>query len=285
MKIQRVSCLLLAGLILAATGCVSQNERDRLQTLNRKCEEQVIELKAQLEEARARMAALQNMAPQQDPNLLAELNSLRSERDQLNNKLASLEERIRQLALTETPLPAELSDALAQLAQQYSDVMEYDPARGMLKFKSDLTFALGSADVNPKARESLVQLANILKTVTASGYDARIVGHTDNVRIARADTRAAHPTNWHLSVHRAIAVKDVLEQSGIPSTRLGVAGYGEYRPIAANGPRGNEVNRRVEIYIVPSTYTPVSGSSAPAGESAPARVAPTPAPAEPEPFK
>jgi hypothetical protein len=39
-----------------------------------------------------------------------------------------------------------------------------------------------------------------------------------------------------------------------------VAGWGEYRPIVENGPRGAAQNRRVEVFIRPMTYDTSSGS-------------------------
>jgi len=83
-------------------------------------------------------------------------------------------------------------------------------------------------------------------------FDIIIAGHTDDIPIKRPETRAKHPTNWHLSVHRAIAVLNVMESSSIDPKRLSARGFGEYRPIAENlaGNKGNPQNRRVEIYIV-----------------------------------
>jgi chemotaxis protein MotB len=244
-------------LIVVATaflGCVSQTERDSLQTLLRQSEEQVIELKSQLEECRARVDALQRAPRVQDPAMLNQLEQLKAERGRVISQIEALEAQIRQLAQAPVILPPEIDDALRQLAARHGDVMEYDPANGMLKLKSDLTFALGSAQVTDNAKATLGQLAEILKRVIAQDYEVRIVGHTDNVPIKRQDTLAKHPTNWYLSAHRAIAVEEVLETAGVPAVRMSAAGHGQHRPIATNGVRGNEANRRVEIYIVPNTY-------------------------------
>ena len=78
-----------------------------------------------------------------------------------------------------------------------------------------------------------------------------MVGHTDNMPISKPDTRAKHPTNMHLSTHRAISVRDALVADGITANRVQVAGYGEFRPVAENGTRGSATNRRVEIFLTP----------------------------------
>ncbi|MCK5175184.1 MAG: OmpA family protein, partial [Planctomycetes bacterium] len=63
-----------------------------------------------------------------------------------------------------------------------------------------------------------------------------------------------HPTNWHLSVHRAISVLNVMTQNKVSPKRLSVRGFGEFRPAEPNkaDKKGNAANRRVEIFIVPS---------------------------------
>ncbi len=238
-------------------GCVSQGEADRYNALYRKSQEQVAELKSQLDEARARNRALMNQqqaAPQVTSSGDAErAEQLYAENQRLAAALADMEAQLRSMAATGPVLPPELDNQLMALAATNPDLMTYDPDRGMVKFRSDLTFALGSAEVKSGAQSSLKKLASIISSPAATSYEARIVGHTDNVPIKKGPTKLKHPTNWHLSVHRAIAVKDILEQSGVPPMRMNVAGYGEYRPVVPNGARGSEANRRVEVYLVPST--------------------------------
>ena len=84
-------------------------------------------------------------------------------------------------------------------------------------------------------------------------FDIVVAGHTDDIPIKKPATLVAHPTNWHLSVHRAIAVLKVMEGTNVSSKRLSARGFGEYRPVVPNKPNkaGNPQNRRVEIYIVP----------------------------------
>jgi len=166
-------------------------------------------------------------------------------------------------------LPPALDTALKEFASKYPNLVEYDPARGVLRFKSDILFALGIDEVNPDVIPALQEFAKIMNIPEAGNFDAVVVGHTDNVPISRPATRAKHPTNWHLSVHRSIAVMDVLKTGGIDQTRMGVMGYGEFRPLVANeDSHGNAKNRRVEVYIVPKqaigerSLRPSGGSTA-----------------------
>ena len=260
-----LTALLLAAAAVTTVGCASQGHVDRLTTANRTADEQIIDLRAKLEECNARYAALQQTVGLPTAEQVALNEALRAERDAARTALADAEAKIRELStasidIPDALLPRELDNALQQLAAQHPGIMSYDAARGMIKFRSDLTFSPGSDQVKSGAVGTLSQLAQVVRSPAAAGYEVRIVGHTDNVPISRV--KAQHPTNWHLSVHRAIGVKDVLLKAGVAPIRMSVAGYGQFRPIAANGPKGSEANRRVEIFLVRNEANAVAGAPA-----------------------
>jgi len=122
-----------------------------------------------------------------------------------------------------------------------------------VKIKSVLLFESGSDKVLPAAAEAIKTLCTIMNSDVAKDFDVIIAGHTDDMRIAKPATREKHPTNWHLSAHRAVSVLEIMDKNGIASERMSIRGFGEYRPLEANKPnkKGNPRNRRVEIYIVP----------------------------------
>ncbi len=252
----------LTVISLACWGCVSQGYVDRLETVNRRHQEQILELQARLEDKDAEIEAIKgrNVSPAADPQLSYQLAEAEAERERLRQALALAEDQLRSIG-TSPVLEPELDTALVELARSNPQLISYDPQMGMVKFQSDLTFALGSTQVNANAITSLKKLAAILNTQVAGRYEARIVGHTDNVPVNRPATRAKHPTNWHLSVHRAISVKNVLTKAGVDPVRIGVAGYGEHRPIVSNNRKGSEANRRVEIYLVPNVYGSTASST------------------------
>jgi chemotaxis protein MotB len=183
--------------------------------------------------------------------------------DALRQKVAALEEDIaKKNAMIKSMqdrlmggavLPVELNTALEDFAKG-SDLVEYDASRGIVKFKSDLLFEKGSDVVTSQAAEAIKTLSGILNSEQAKAFDIVIAGHTDDLPIERPQTRVAHPTNRHLSSHRAIAVVNQMEKDGIEAKRLSTRGFGEHRPLEPNAPgkKGNPKNRRVEIYIVPS---------------------------------
>ena len=74
------------------------------------------------------------------------IEALEAERDSMLATLKTLEQQIREAASRATPLPPEVDDALAALAQEYAEIMQYDPDAGMIRLRSDLTFASGRAE-------------------------------------------------------------------------------------------------------------------------------------------
>jgi len=91
----------------------------------------------------------------------------------------------------------------------------------------------------------------IAETLMLNPYHFRIEGHTDAVPIHTAQ----FPSNWELSTARATFILSYLTTHfAFEPTRLSVAGYGEYRPIAPNNTAdGRAINRRVDIVILSET--------------------------------
>lgn len=252
-RLARVTLFGLLALPLIAGGCVPQDKYDQMLMANRSLQEQVVTLEDERDTARSNLDTVR----QQLAKSTSELNGLKLKYDLVDSDIQKMAAEYDALmkrvgGLDFGPLPEEMSKALADLAAQYPNMLTFDEKRGMLRFASDFTFALGSADLTSSAQSSLSQLATILNSPTASNFEVRVIGHTDNVPVSRPETRAKHPTNWHLSCHRAISVANTLMSSGVSSNRFQVAGYGEYRPVVENPAKGGAAqNRRVEIFLLP----------------------------------
>jgi chemotaxis protein MotB len=106
-------------------------------------------------------------------------------------------------------------------------------------------FDPGKAELKESAREILAAIAETLFEVQ---YALRIEGHTDTTPIHTAQ----FPSNWELSTARAMFILSYLTgQHSFEPSKLSVAGYGEYRPIASNkNAEGRAMNRRVDIVIL-----------------------------------
>jgi chemotaxis protein MotB len=258
---------------LGLTGCNAGG--NNLLEANRALQERVTALQAENE-------ALNNTNQQLQAALAARdkaLADLQSQMSMLANSGSGMDAKYRELldrfnSLRFGSLDPETDAALRELAAQHPDLIEYVPELGMLRFKSDVTFASGSDEVNASARPTLQQLASILNNA-AAGYDVKILGHTDSQPVRRSVNR--HPTNMHLSAHRAISVRRELVNMGVAPQRFEVAGRGEFDPLVPNNANGNTPrNRRVEVYLMRAVSR---NMNAPTSEATETTSAPAPAPA------
>jgi chemotaxis protein MotB len=241
--------LLLVVALGLAGGCVAQGQADKYRKLYRTSQEQIVDLQAQLEQKRSQIQALKQ-AKSKNPELEQRIAQLEKERDDLQAALDRAKQQLSQAQAGPGALPEPVNDALKQLAAQNPE-LTFNEEKGMVKFQTDFTFDLGSAKVSDKGKSTIQQVAQVLNSSAAQPFEIRIVGHTDAVPIKKPSTKRNHPTNWHLSVHRAIAIKDVLANADVQAQRMGVAGYGPYRPIEPHGSNGrSKKNRRVELYLV-----------------------------------
>lgn len=272
----------LAGLavglaaILPLGGCVTQGDWDNLYATNRSLKDALTRAEQERDEYRNSAEILrQQLAREQQANtdLKNQVNSLRGMLDQAQSQLTALGQKLDNANFT--ALDPETDALLKELADKYPDLIIYDADRGRLRFASDLTFDSGSDVVKDSARASLQALARILTSSAASAYEVHVVGHTDSQRIG-GSTGRNHPTNMHLSCHRAISVRAALASMGVDNDKMEAAGWGEFRPLVANSGSGNTPqNRRVEIYLtrpkgetgmgsgVPAPAAPTSNSATP----------------------
>jgi chemotaxis protein MotB len=118
-----------------------------------------------------------------------------------------------------------------------------------------ILFDSGQADLKKAGIQVLHRVGDILKEV--ADKQIRVEGHTDNVPISPR-LRQKFASNWELSTARATNVVRFLQQhKGIAGSRLSVAGYGPYRPVASNQSAGGRAqNRRIQIVLVPLKQTP-----------------------------
>jgi chemotaxis protein MotB len=119
-----------------------------------------------------------------------------------------------------------------------------------IHIQEELLFASGQADLK---RTSLVMLDSLAHVFQRLPNDIRIEGHTDNIPIKTV----RFPTNWHLSVTRAMSTGYYLiGNHNMNPDKIAVVGYGERRPLASNDTEeGRGLNRRVDIVIQMSAVT------------------------------
>lgn len=252
MQATKISVVLLLG-VLVLGGCDAELKDCRIQNDTQRkriaqLESEKVSMQLELEQLQRQLEGVKEREGIEARTLQDKVAALQ---EALAEKQTLIDSMKNQLLHGGAQLPVELSTMLEDFAEK-EEMVTYDSSRGIVKFKSDLLFETGSDVVAPAAVSAVQSLCEILDSQQAKQFDIIIAGHTDDIPIGKPETRRKHPTNWHLSAHRAISVLQIMENNGIDSDRLSARGFGEYRPVAPNMPnkKGNPQNRRVEIYIV-----------------------------------
>lgn len=133
-----------------------------------------------------------------------------------------------------------------------SDILVLLESRGLiLRFHDNILFDSGRAELKSRPMEILKDLAGFLDGEEFQNKHIRVEGHTDTDPLR---VTSKYETNWELSVARASnVVRFLIEDAGVTPERFSAAGYGEYRPLAANDTIENKaINRRVDVVILRS---------------------------------
>ena len=113
-----------------------------------------------------------------------------------------------------------------------------------LNMPGNVTFATDSSDLSPAFFDVLNSVGTVIDEFDQTVVE--VAGHTDST--------GSHAYNQSLSERRSASVASYLKGRGVLSERLITVGMGENYPIADNSTsEGRQVNRRVEITMVPLT--------------------------------
>ncbi len=150
---------------------------------------------------------------------------------------------------------AKAIEIAAKLQEEVSKDMVEIETKGrkiVIRVQEKGAFASGSAELQYDFLPVLDKLIGILKTVEGG---VAVEGHTDDVPIKTAE----FPSNWDLSVARALEVAHGLFDSGeIAEERFTIAGFADTRPLVPNDtPENRASNRRVEIILQEKTDSEV----------------------------
>jgi chemotaxis protein MotB len=233
---------LAAALVLG--GCVSQGTYEELQAQK---EREV----AALQGERAALESERNALEQQKNSLAQDKDAIERRQAELQRQVEELERQKSQLLNQGRQSQKQYDALVANLSEQvqkgqlqvrrYKDMLTVDVAE-------QLFFDSGKATLKDSGKAVLKEVAAAMK-----GYEdkaIRVVGHTDNVPIAKA-WREVFPSNWELSAARATTVVRFLQEAGIEPERLIATGRAEYAPVAPNDSEdGRQKNRRIEITLI-----------------------------------
>ncbi|MFP5228805.1 MAG: flagellar motor protein MotB [Acidobacteriota bacterium] len=145
-------------------------------------------------------------------------------------------------------LRKELSQAMGAELKSHEVDMRVTPEGFVVSLRELGFFDSGQADLLPGAADKILRIARILGR---HGLELRVEGHSDNQPINNSQFR----NNWELSTARAMTVLLLLvNQANYDPTKVSVAGYAQYRPIADDStPEGRRMNRRVDLVVVGAT--------------------------------
>jgi chemotaxis protein MotB len=249
---------LIFGLVF--TSCVSgkkftasEAQADKLKKENANTQNQLNESKMQLMKLKEEKASLQEgkdavqkeYASIQNDLMLLSSESKMTIRDQAE-RLKELQDIIQHQNDRTTNLKNSISNALLNYKTDELNVYQKD-GKVYVSLEEKLLFKSGSEVVDPKGKEALKSLANVLNST--SDFTVDIEGHTDDVPIKTQRFK----DNWDLSTARASSIVRILTKDyGFDATRITASGKGEFHPVNPNTTvKERAGNRRTEIILSP----------------------------------
>lgn len=239
------------------------------------------DLNTSLEDKNKRLNALKNETDAMCQKVKEQLdqitNSSAAEKDKLMRQLAAKETELMNKAAELDKLGRELNERDAKVRELQSLIARKDSAVQALKTKmlealngfnaGDLTvyekdgkiyvalsdkllFTSGSYTVEPRGKEALKKIAEVLNKQT--DISIMVEGHTDSKPYV-SNTTGPVNSNWDLSVMRASSVTKLLvDENKLDPKRVTPAGRGQYFPVESNDtPEGRSKNRRIDIVLEP----------------------------------
>ena len=179
-------------------------------------------------------------------NTKKQLSSTNAQIAEQRHRLEQLQSLIDQQQKATEALRKKIADALVGFNSNELTVTMKN-GRVYISMQEGLLFPSGSAVVNPKGKDALSKVANVLNASTDVNID--IEGHTDSIPIHTK----MYEDNWALSTARATSIAHVLiDEYKVTPAKLVASGRSEYDPVASNStPAGRAQNRRTEIILEP----------------------------------
>ena len=144
----------------------------------------------------------------------------------------------------------QVEHALQPLIDKKLVIVRRTPTWLEIEIRTDILFPSGVATLSPSATEVLTSLGDILAPFA---NPLRVEGYTDDMPI----NTAVYPSNWELSAARAASVARLFAEHGVDPERLGIVGWGQYRPAADNqSVEGRNRNRRVLVVVLSDKAAP-----------------------------
>jgi chemotaxis protein MotB len=218
----------------------------------------------QLQKDNAKTVDLLNTCNTQVDNLKVEKATLQRENAGAQDDLKALSTESKMTIADQAKRLKNFQDMI-QAQQNVMDKLKNSIANALMNYKTDeltvyikdgkvyvsleekLLFKSGSDVVNPKGKEALKTLADVLNGT--KDITVQIEGHTDNVPIETKQFK----DNWDLSTARATSVVRILTKDyGFDPIRITASGRSQFHPATTNETtEGRASNRRIEVILSP----------------------------------
>lgn len=209
---------------------------------------QVNDLNNTVSGLQSQVADLQNQVKSASSEASSKGNLLQQSQSQLadqQKRLQQLQAILDQQKAKSEELRKKMADALGGFSSNELTVSQKN-GRVYVSLQESLLFPSGSAVVNPKGKQALATLAQVLNV--NPDINVNIEGHTDSIPI-----RGKYEDNWALSTARATSIVRVLVNDyQVTPTRVVASGHSSYDPVDTNATAdGRAKNRRTEIILSP----------------------------------
>ncbi|MEL7589335.1 MAG: OmpA family protein [Prolixibacteraceae bacterium] len=243
--------LLIISLLFISCGpgkklLVSQARVNELQQDSANTQTQLTECYSKVEKLQSETASLKD----ENSSIQTELNSLSTESkltiaDQAK-RLRDLQHMIQSQKDVMAKLKNSIADALLNYKTDELSVYTKD-GNVYVSLQEKLLFKSGSAVIDPKGKEALKSLAQVLNNT--KDITVMIEGHTDNVPIKTNQFK----DNWDLSTARATSIVRILTiDNGADPVRILATGRSQFHPVKSNDTvEGRAGNRRTEVILSP----------------------------------
>jgi chemotaxis protein MotB len=209
---------------------------------------EVGQLKQQVGDLNKKVADLNNQAGMLSSDAASKQSQLNMSKEELANqqrRLAELQALMNQQKKAIEEIRKKMTEALVGFNSNELSV-SIKNGKVYVSLQENLLFPSGSAVVNPKGKQALGKLAEVLNNNPDITVD--IEGHTDSVPI-----RGRYQDNWALSTARATSIVRILTTDyQVDPVRVVASGHSSYDPVQTNSTAdGRALNRRTEIILSP----------------------------------
>jgi chemotaxis protein MotB len=226
---------------LAQAKQVAAAQKQQIDSLGQVMEQQRMALQKQIGDLRGKNTDLLTETAAKNSLLSKNKQDLLAQQEKLAHLQALMDRQKKAIE----DIKKKMSDALVGFKSNELSV-SIKNGKVYVSLQENLLFPSGSAVVNPKGRDALGKLAQVLNQNPDITVD--IEGHTDSIPI-----HGKYQDNWDLSLARSASIVRILTTDyKVDPTRVIASGHSQYDPVQPNGTsEGRAQNRRTDIILSP----------------------------------